>query len=102
MHRIDDTYPSDQLLAAFKGQDVVLDLLPPQDPKQQKSIADAAAEAGVKRYIPSEFGSDTSNPKVAGMMPLFATKADITAYLKTKEPSGMSWTGIVNGSFFDW
>ncbi|KAL8716756.1 MAG: hypothetical protein Q9225_005948 [Loekoesia sp. 1 TL-2023] len=99
---IDDTYPSDQLVAAFKGQDVVINLLPPVDVNQANSIADAAAEAGVKRFIPSEFGGDTSNPKVAAMVPMFAGKAAMTEHLKTKESAGMSWSAVINGAFFDW
>ncbi|KAL8868331.1 MAG: hypothetical protein Q9174_005062 [Haloplaca sp. 1 TL-2023] len=102
VHKIPDDYPTPELLTAFKGQDVVIDLLPPSNPKQQNAIADAAAEAGVKRYIPSEFGSDTSNPKVVQMVPIFAAKADILEYLKGKEGTGMSWTAVVNGAFFDW
>ncbi|KAL8730585.1 MAG: hypothetical protein Q9181_004611 [Wetmoreana brouardii] len=102
VHKIDDNYPSDQLIAVFKGQDVVIDLLPPIDVNQHNSIADAAAEAGVKRFIPSEFGSDTSNPKVLALIPLFSAKDDITGYLKTKESSGLTWTAIINGAFFDW
>lgn len=99
---IDDNYPSDQLLAAFKGQDAVINLLPPTDPNQHNSIADAAAEAGVQRYIPSEFGSDTSSPKVVALVPIFAGKNQTTGYLKTKESSGLTWTAVVNGAFFDW
>ncbi|KAL8836936.1 MAG: hypothetical protein Q9170_002736 [Blastenia crenularia] len=99
---IDDTYPSDQLLAAFKGQDAVINLLPPSDVNLANSVADAAAEAGVKRFIPSEFGSDTTSPKMIEMIPIFAGKAKMTDYLKTKESSGMSWSGVVNGAFFDW
>ena len=99
---IDDTYPSNQLVAAFKGQDVVVNLLPPFSVEQANSIADAAAEAGVKRFIPSEFGSDTSHPKLIALIPMFAGKAQMTEYLKTKESSGMSWSAVVNGAFFDW
>lgn len=99
---IDDTYPNDQLLAAFKGQDVVVNLLPPSDVNQANSIVDAAAEAGIKRYIPSEFGSDTSHPKVVALVPIFAGKNQMTAYLKTKESTGLTWTGVINGAFFDW
>ncbi|KAL8860070.1 MAG: hypothetical protein Q9178_003620 [Gyalolechia marmorata] len=99
---IDDDYPSDQLVAVFKGQDAVLNLLPPVSVEQHNSIADAAADAGVKRFIPSEFGSDTSNPKIVELIPMFGTKTAITNYLKTKESSGLSWTAVINGAFFDW
>ncbi|KAL8849544.1 MAG: hypothetical protein Q9221_005478 [Calogaya cf. arnoldii] len=99
---VDDDYPSDQLVNVLKGQDAVINLLPPISVEQHNSIADAAAEAGVKRYIPSEFGSDTTSPKVTELVPMFATKTAITDYLKTKESSGLSWTAVVNGAFFDW
>ncbi|KAL8770505.1 MAG: hypothetical protein Q9209_003760 [Squamulea sp. 1 TL-2023] len=99
---VDDDYPSGQLVAAFKGQDAVINLLPPISVEQHNSIADAAAEAGVKRFIPSEFGGDTSNPKVLELVPMFASKSAITEYLKTKESSGLTWTAVINGAFFDW
>lgn len=102
VHNIDDTYPQDQLLEAFKGQDAVINLLPPRDINQLNSIADAAAQAGVKRFIPSEFGSDTAEPKMMELIPMFGGKAAMTGHIKSKESSGMSWTGVVNGAFFDW
>ncbi|KAL8901989.1 MAG: hypothetical protein Q9207_004932 [Kuettlingeria erythrocarpa] len=102
VHNIDDTYPQDQLVEAFKGQDAVISLLPPADVNQLNSIADAAAQAGVKRYIPSEFGSDTDAPEVVKLIPMFNKKVVVTNYLNTKESSGMSWTAVVNGAFFDW
>ncbi|KAL9598544.1 MAG: hypothetical protein Q9219_004446 [cf. Caloplaca sp. 3 TL-2023] len=102
VEKVDESYPKDQLLAVFKGQDAVVNLLPPSDVDRANSIADAAAEAGVKRFIPSEFGSDTSSPETVALVPIFAGKAQMTGYLKTKESSGMSWTAIINGAFFDW
>ncbi|KAL8935425.1 MAG: hypothetical protein Q9216_005429 [Gyalolechia sp. 2 TL-2023] len=99
---IDDTYPSDQLLPALKGQDALINLLPSLSAKEANTIADTAAEAGVKRYIPPEFGSDTGNPEVVALIPVFAGKAEMTEYLKTKESAGMSWTAVINGAFFDW
>lgn len=102
MHNIDDTYPQDQLLEAFKGQDAVLSLLPAMNTNLLNSIADAAAQSGVKRFIPPEFGGDTAAPEMLKLVPMFNSKAAVTNYLKTKESSGMSWTGVVNGAFFDW
>lgn len=102
VHNIDDTYPYDQLLAAFKGQDAVISLLPPINIDLINSIADAAAEAGVKRFIPSEFGSDDAEPKTLELVPMFGAKAAMTGHVKTKESSGMSWTAVINGAFFDW
>lgn len=102
VHRIDGSYPEDELLAALKGQDAVVLLLPPSDVQNQKSIIDAAIKAGVKRVIPGEFGSDTSNQKIIDQVPIFKGKQEVTQYLQSKEETGLSWTGIINGAFFDW
>lgn len=99
---MEDSYPEDQLLAAFSGQDAVVLTISPNDIGQIKLLIDGAIKAGVKRFIPSEFGSDTSDHKVVERVPLFAGKEEIVKYLQSKEPSGLSWTAIINGAFFDW
>lgn len=102
VHEVEDSYPEDQLHAAFSGQDAVVLTINPTDIGKIKLLIDAAIKAGVKRFIPSEFGSDTSEPKVVEKTPIFAGKHELAEYLQSKEASGLSWTGIVNGSFFDW
>lgn len=103
VHRIDDSYPEDQLLTALKGQDAVVLLLPTTEVNNHKSIIDASIKAGVKRIIPSEFGSDTSNPAIIDEVPLiFKGKQEVQRYLQSKEETGLSWTAIVTGGFFDW
>ncbi|GKT41493.1 uncharacterized protein ColSpa_01674 [Colletotrichum spaethianum] len=57
--------------------------------EEQTKIAEAAIKAGVKRFIPSEYGSDSS-PKKAHL-----------DWLATKEDQ-ISWTAICTGPFFDW
>ena len=99
---IDDNYPTDQLLEAFKGQDAVINLMPPIDIPLHKTIIDAAVEAGIKVYIPGEFGNDTDSEEMITQVPIFGSKRQVLDYLRTKEGSGMTWTGIVCGSFFDW
>ena len=102
VHEVEDSYPEDQLLAAFSGQDAVVLTISPNDIGQIKLLIDGAIKAGVKRFIPSEFGSDTSDHEVVERVPLFAGKEEIVKYLQSKEPSGLSWTAIINGAFFDW
>ncbi|MCJ1466174.1 hypothetical protein MMC07_004793 [Pseudocyphellaria aurata] len=102
VHRIDGSYPEDQLLAALKGQDAVVLTLPPTDVQLHKNVIDASIKAGVKRFIPSEFGSDTSEQVIVDAVPINKAKQDVTQYLQSKEDTGLSWTGIINGSFFDW
>lgn len=55
----------------------------------------------MKRFIPSEFGSDTSDQKVVDFVPIFQGKVDVVKYLISKE-SSISWTAIISGPFFDW
>lgn len=102
VHRLDDSYPDDDLLTAFKGQDAVILLLPPNDISLHKRIIDVAIKAGVKRVIPGEFGNDTSDDKIVEEVPIFKGKQDIKKYLQGKEDTGLSWTAVVNGGFFDW
>lgn len=55
----------------------------------------------MKRVIPGEFGTDTTKKELVEAVPIFAGKVEITKYLQSKEDTGLSWTAIVNGAFFD-
>ena len=101
-HRVSDNYPASELLEAFRGQDAVVSTIATAHLAHQKTMADAAAKAGVKRFVPSEFGSDTSNEKAMEILPqYFAGKRDAVEYLKTKEKEGLSWSAFVTGPFFE-
>ena len=102
VHRIGDDYPEAELLEAFKGQDAVISTIATSGAGQQKAIIDAAIKAGVKRFVPSEFGSDTRNEKAMAILPqYFKGKAETVEYLKEKEKEGMTWAAFVTGPFFD-
>ena len=53
----------DFLKAALQGIDVVISTLAAVGLGDQLNLVNAAFDAGVKRFIPSEFGSDTSKPQ---------------------------------------
>jgi uncharacterized protein YbjT (DUF2867 family) len=93
----------DSLTAALKGQDALVSTLATLAIGVQIRLIDAAITAGVKRFIPSEFGSN--NP-VARRLPVFADKVKVQDYLvqKVQEPGneGFSYTRINNSVFFDW
>ncbi|KAL1605406.1 hypothetical protein SLS60_004955 [Paraconiothyrium brasiliense] len=89
----------DSLKAAFQGQDAVVSLVASEALAAQIKLIDAAIAAGVERYIPSEFGSNTADPLTLEAVPLFKGKIDIQEYLKSKE-SEISRTIIVTGPFF--
>ncbi|KAJ4127380.1 hypothetical protein NW765_017332 [Fusarium oxysporum] len=69
----------------------------------QKSLMDASIEAGVSRFIPSEFGNDSANPLVR-KLPVFADKIKTQEYLESKvaENPKFSYTFVYNNSFLDW
>ncbi|KAK3621250.1 hypothetical protein LTR56_022911 [Elasticomyces elasticus] len=67
----------------------------------QTKLIDAAIEAGVRRFIPAQFGSDPKNEAALSRLPLLGAKRAIITYLEEREDQ-ISWTGIENGPFFDW
>lgn len=68
----------------------------------QLLLVEAAAKAHVKRFIPSEFGSNTLNEKT-GAFPVFKDKVAVQDALKKEAASGgMTYTLICNGPFLDW
>lgn len=101
VYKIDDDYPIDQLVEAFKGHDALVSAIPGRPYEVHLRMIDAAIQAGVKRFIPSEYGNNTC-AAAADLVPLYADKAKVIAYLKEKEDSGMTWTAIHAGQFFDW
>jgi len=69
----------------------------------QKKIIDAAVAAGVKRFLPSDFGSDLS-VKANKSVPLNSPKIDIHHYIeeKSKTHPEFTYTFVYTGPFFDW
>lgn len=102
VHRVSDDYPEAGLLEALKGQDAVVSTMATTNLHQQRGIIDAAIKAGVKRFVPSEFGSDTVNERAMALLPqYFKGKKDTVDYLKTKEKEGLTWSAFVTGPFFE-
>lgn len=101
MYQIDDDSPKSQLVDAFKEQDALVSTMPGRPYTAHLRIIDAAIEAGVKRFIASEYGNNTS-PAAAELVDLYGEKAKINKYLREHEDSGLTWTSIHTGQFFDW
>ncbi|KAF2655306.1 NAD(P)-binding protein [Lophiostoma macrostomum CBS 122681] len=91
----------DSLKSAFKGQDAVISLVGGSALGDQNKLIDAAIAAGAKRFIPSEFGSDTVSATLREIVPVFNAKYATVEYLNSKE-SSISWTSVITGAFFDW
>jgi putative NADH-flavin reductase len=91
------------LKSALAGITAVISNLGGAATSQQNPLIDASIAAGVKRFIPSEFGSNLALENVRAL-PVFAGKVATQEYLKSKvsENPEFSYTFIYNNAFFDW
>ncbi|KDN65638.1 putative NmrA-like family protein [Colletotrichum sublineola] len=102
---IDNDLSFEGLEKAFKGQDVVIVSFRLRNLEQHLRIAEAASAAGVKHFMPADFGSiDADNPRARELIPLYRYKLAVrqkAQELADNNPN-FAWTGIVCGHFFDW
>ncbi|KAJ5441880.1 hypothetical protein N7445_004887 [Penicillium cf. griseofulvum] len=104
VHRVDNYDASDtNLVEILTGQDVIISAIATNAVLQQKAIINAAVKAGVKHFVPSEYGHDTRNERAAPLLPpcFFTHKKQIVEYLQSKEAEGLKWTAFVTGPFFE-
>lgn len=92
----------ESLKSALAGHDAVVDALgrAPQDVSIR--LIDAAVSAGVKHFLPSEFGVDTLNPHVR-KIPVFAGKVAVQTHLEqvvSTHPEFV-YTLLATGAFLD-
>lgn len=100
---VDFTSP-DSLVAALKGQDAVVSALgsQPGTAQAQKALAQASADSGVKRFIPSDFGSNLDNAEVRKLA-VFKDKFELRDELvRLSKESKLTWTSVNNNAFLDW
>ena len=69
---------------------------------EETKIIDAAVKAGVKLFLPSQFGNNTQNQKACELLPILAGKAAVLEHLRKQEAKGLSWTAVTTGLAFDW
>ncbi|KAJ5635885.1 uncharacterized protein N7484_009198 [Penicillium longicatenatum] len=91
----------ESLKKALLGQDALVITLGQVGLEPHMNLVNAAVSANVKRIIPSEFGSDTTNPNAAAS-PVYADKIAIQKHLKEVANLNTSYTLVINGPFFDW
>lgn len=92
----------ESLQKALAGQDAVVSMLATETIEAQIPLIDAAAAAGIKRFLPSEFGSKLDHPNTR-KIPIFGAKVKIEEYLESKAAStGMTYTFVYNNAFSDW
>ncbi|KAK4446177.1 hypothetical protein QBC34DRAFT_152154 [Podospora aff. communis PSN243] len=102
---IPDSFPLDALTAALANHDAVITAFPLRDVSIHLRIASAAFAAGVKRFIPADFGSvDSRSAYARELVPLFEKKAQVRELLQSlsSQRADFGWTSLVVGHFFDW
>lgn len=98
---IPDDYPHDALVAAFTNQDAVINCVTTLAVRTQLRIISAAAEAGVRRFVPSEYGLNNNNPAARALNSVFREKGEVQDYLRTLEHR-MEWMAVANGMWLKW
>jgi putative NADH-flavin reductase len=101
VRRVADDYPPDGLVKAFQNIDVIISAISMMGMHEQYKFIDAALEAKVKRYFPTEFGLDELPDWLTELRPMFRTKHDVRDYLIAREGQGLEWTVIVCNGFFE-
>ncbi|KAF4467037.1 isoflavone reductase family [Fusarium albosuccineum] len=91
----------ESLTRIFKGKDAMISMIPVVSLDTQAVVIEAALTAGVKRFIPSEYGSDTSNDEVIAAVLFFGAKRKQLDYLRSTQDV-MSWIALTTGPLFDW
>ncbi|KAI5920135.1 hypothetical protein F4810DRAFT_723844 [Camillea tinctor] len=92
----------DSLTSALKGHDAVVSTIGGTALSKQLLLVQAAVKAGVKRFLPSEFGSNTAVEKVSSL-PVYKDKVEVQNALKAAAASGsLTYTFVYNGPFLDW
>jgi nucleoside-diphosphate-sugar epimerase len=91
----------ESLTAALQGVDGVVSTVSAEAIENQTILIDAAIAAGVKRFIPSEYGSCSTNPKLEGVL-LYTSMFKVRKYLQEKADAGkLTWTVLACGAFLD-
>ena len=100
--KINESFLHGDLVQALNGQEVVICAAGLEAHAQQYKLIDAAIEAGVKRFVPSEWGKDNSDPKTYELFEVFKGKHEVELFLRSKESSTFSWTAVATGLWLDW
>ncbi|KAF7533991.1 hypothetical protein G7054_g6607 [Neopestalotiopsis clavispora] len=105
VEKVEDYGSAASLESALRGQDAVVSVIATAAVAEQIALVDAAVAAGVKRFLPSEFGVNTRTlDSEDAITSILGTKTRVNDHLvqKSSESENFSWTSVVTGSFFDW
>ncbi|KAI9739861.1 MAG: hypothetical protein M1818_004917 [Claussenomyces sp. TS43310] len=92
----------ESLSAAMAGQDAVIDTTFSPEVDTPLRLIDAAAKAGVYRFITSDFGLDPEIPGVREMPVFGRKKVSYEAVKKQAVDNRLTYTLVACGAFLDW
>ncbi|KAE8386953.1 hypothetical protein BDV23DRAFT_162268 [Aspergillus alliaceus] len=90
------------LSAAMAGQDAVIDTTFSPEVDTPLRLIEAAAKAGVYRFITSDFGLDPELPGVRDMPVFGRKKVSYDAVKKQAADNRLTYTVVACGAFLDW
>ena len=98
----------EELTHALTGQDAVVAAFPLKDVGEHMRLVEAAFKAGVKRYIPADYGScDAASPQAQHHLKLYRDKTAVRERCEqlaaqATDALPFTWTSIICGHFFDY
>jgi hypothetical protein len=101
-HQKSDFSPA-SLESALAGQDLVISTTAGGDSDKQIRTIDAAIAAGVRRFLPHEFGHDTLNKGISSRVLKSAGRAKVIEHLQaaSKDTPDFEWVGVATGYTLD-
>ncbi len=100
--RVPDDFPHAELVEALRGQNVVVSCIGYAAIGNEYKLVDAAIEASVQRFIPSEWGMDNADVNNQKLNPIFKAKAKMAGYLQSKQSASFSWTAVATSIWLEW
>ncbi|KAK3331839.1 hypothetical protein B0T19DRAFT_472846 [Cercophora scortea] len=97
--KVVDYASKDSLISALTGVDALVSTVAPGSIDVQKTTIDAAVAAGVKFFVPSEFGLASNDNRLNRDFDDWASKVEIQQYLAGQP---IEYTLIFTGLFLDW
>ena len=91
------------LTELFKGQDAIVEAIPPNSLDLQSTIVDAVLASGTVRHIITpDFAGDTFNENISEL-PLYVPKVQAQKVLEEKlRGTNVKWSAIITGGWYDW
>lgn len=95
------SYETQQSIAdSLQGQDVLIVTLAANAPRDmQERLVDASVVAGVRWYIPNEWGYDAQSKSATEQSIIGPAKVKTRAYIESK---GLPWTSFACGFWYEW